>query len=90
MKAHKCLLKSSGLLDALRTLKSDSISNCSNRECESGDQQCFLELGWQAPEHEVTLNLCLWNPNQRQKDDLEGVIFVPSHLVLILDVPWLI
>lgn len=89
MKAHECLLKSSGLLDALRTLKSDSISSCLNRECESGDQQCFLQLGRQAPDLEVTLNLCVRNPDtdsHQTQNDLEGVVFVLSRLVLILDV----
>jgi len=69
MKAHGCLLKSNELLGALKDLRSESDSCCLKEECEGGEQ-CFVELGQQAPDLVVTLNL-------RDTDkDLEGLIFV--------------
>ncbi|TKY57743.1 Methyltransferase protein 2 [Spatholobus suberectus] len=52
--AHECLLKSTELLNALKTLKSES--SCSTAECEGG-QHSFVDLGGVAPQLEVTLSL---------------------------------
>ncbi|CAL5205935.1 unnamed protein product [Lathyrus oleraceus] len=56
VKAHECLLKSSGLLDDLRTLRSGGDSCCLKEKCE-GDEQCLVELAAQSPELVLTLNL---------------------------------
>lgn len=74
MKAHECLLKSNGLLDDLRTLRTGGDSYCLKEKCE-GDEQCFVELALQSPELVLTLNLRVPETDK----DLEGVIFVILH-----------
>lgn len=54
--AHECLLKSSELLSALKTLKSES--SCFTKECEHG-QRSFVDLARVLPQLEVTLSLRL-------------------------------
>jgi len=71
MKAHECLLKSNELLDALKDLRNESDSCCLKEKCDGGEQ-CFVELGQQAPDLVVTLNLRIRDTDK----DLEGVIFV--------------
>lgn len=53
--AHECLLKSTELLNVLKTLKSES--RCSKKECEGGQQHSFVDLGRGSPQLEVTLSL---------------------------------
>ncbi|KAE9600074.1 hypothetical protein Lal_00046200 [Lupinus albus] len=65
LKGHECLLKSTALLEALRTLKNDS--GCWKRECQ-GAQHSFIELRQEAPLLEVTLNLRLDDPDQVPND----------------------
>jgi hypothetical protein len=74
LKAHECLLNSNGLLDALRNLRSENDSHCSNEKCE-GSEQCFVELGQQSPDLVVTLNLRIRDSDK----ELEGLIFVILH-----------
>lgn len=67
IKAHECLLKSNGLLGALKDLRSESDSCCLKEECECGEQ-CFVELGQQAPDLVVTLNLCIRDIDKDMED----------------------
>ncbi|WJX09351.1 DNA-3-methyladenine glycosylase I [Trifolium repens] len=67
LKAHECLLNSNGLLDALRNLRSENDSHCSNEKCE-GSEQCFVELGQQSPDLVVTLNLRIRDSDKELED----------------------
>ncbi|XP_045791488.1 methyltransferase-like protein 2 [Trifolium pratense] len=67
LKAHECLLKSNGLLDALRSLRSENVSHCLKEECE-GSEQCFVELGQQSPDLVVTLNLRIRDSDKDLED----------------------
>lgn len=77
LRAHECLVKSSGLLDALSTLRSES--SCSKEECQ-GDEQSFVELGRQVPDLEVTLNLRVRDPHHTQNDSEGGIFVLSPHL----------
>ncbi|GAU15332.1 hypothetical protein TSUD_04010 [Trifolium subterraneum] len=67
LKAHDCLLKSNGLLDALRNLKNENDSHCLKEKCE-GSEQCFVELGQQSPDLVVTLNLRIRDSDNESED----------------------
>lgn len=78
--AHECLLKSSELLSALKTLKTES--SCSTKECEHG-QRSFVDLARVLPQLEVTLSLRLGDtdiddPHHLLNDFDGGMIFVLS------------
>lgn len=77
MRAHECLVKSSELLDALGTLRSES--SCSKGECQ-GCQQSFIELGRLVPDLEVTLNLRLRDPHHTQNDSEGWISFFQTYL----------
>ncbi|XP_017426364.1 methyltransferase-like protein 2 isoform X2 [Vigna angularis] len=85
--AHKCLLKSTEVLNALKTLKSES--SCSTKECDGG-QRSFVDLGHVAPQLEVTLSLRVSDndadPHPLPKD-LDAHADSGFNLIMV-DPPW--
>jgi len=84
--AHECLLKSTEVLNALKTLKSES--SCSASECDGG-QRSLVDLGHVAPELGVTLRLRVSETDADPHplaEDLEGECFLFCHPSLVTGV----